>query len=85
MGTGRLTICFELLQKLRARLESRLTGLNIVGIFFSKIGIICSLKVKAFGKLRRMKKFYHHVFMHAGKNLFLCVGLLAENYVLDRM
>ena len=23
--------------------------------------------------------------MHAGQNLFLCVGLLAENYVLDRM
>ena len=23
--------------------------------------------------------------MHAGKNLFLCVGLLAENYVLDRI
>ena len=23
--------------------------------------------------------------MHAGQNLFLCVGLLVENYVLDRM
>ena len=23
--------------------------------------------------------------MHAGQNLFLCVGLLAENHVLDRM
>ena len=23
--------------------------------------------------------------MHAGKNLFLCVGLLTENYVLDRI
>ena len=23
--------------------------------------------------------------MHAGQNLFLCVGLLGENYVLDRM
>ena len=26
MGTERITICFELLQKLRARLESRLTN-----------------------------------------------------------
>ena len=44
-----------------------------------------SLKVKAFGKVRRIKKFEHHVLIHAGQNLFLCVGLLAENYVLDRM
>ena len=29
---------------------------NIVGIFFSKIGIHCSLKVKAFGKLKTNKK-----------------------------
>ena len=32
MGTKRLTICFELLQKLRARLESRLTNLVKVAI-----------------------------------------------------
>ena len=55
---------------------SRLS-VHIVGIFFSKIGIICSLKVKAFGKLSCL--------IHAGQNLFLCVGLLAENYVLGRM
>ena len=43
------------------------------------------IKSKSFGKLRRIKKFEHNVLMHAGQNLFLCVGLLAENYVLDRM
>ena len=50
---------------------------NIVGIFFSKIGILRSLKVKAYGKLSCL--------IHAGQNLFLCVCLLVENYVLDRM
>ena len=29
MGTERLTLCFELLQKIRTRLESRLTGLKL--------------------------------------------------------